>query len=218
MSGVRERLVRLETKGTILRLDRANVSLILPIFWNVRLVNANPAVWMGSWRERAMVTTRRTLGTAGDAPRRPGSTRARRHGAVAVEFAMLLPVLTMSVFATIDFGRAIMVMQLLTHAASVGARAGVLPGNGYDQIKSAVNTSLTSAGITNAPDPTVSVQPFGTSTWTPASSLIDTVKSASPGDAVKVTLSVPYGNVSWISGVFLSSTANLTSGAVMGKE
>ena len=135
-----------------------------------------------------------------------------------VEFALLLPVLIMSVFATIDFGRAIMVMQLLTHASRVGARTGVLPGNGYDQIKSAVNTSLTSAGITSAPDPTVSVQPYGTSTWVAASSSTDLVKTANPGDAIKVSVSVPYGNVSWISGIFLSSTTNLTSGAVMGKE
>jgi len=148
--------------------------------------------------------------------RAPG--RSRRRGAAAVELALVLPVIIAILFAALDLGRAIMVMQLLSHAAQAGVRPGVLPGNGYGQIKSAVGAALTGAGISGAPDPTVAVMAAGTSTWVPASAQADTVKTAGTGDAIKVTVNVPYGNVAWVTGFFMDSKAVLSCTTVMAKE
>src|ERR1700730_11386941 len=73
-----------------------------------------------------------------------------RHGTVAVEFAITAPVLLLVVFGCIDFGRSIMVLDLLSQAARTGCRTGALSGNGKNEINNAVSTSLTGAGITGA--------------------------------------------------------------------
>lgn len=48
------------------------------------------------------------------------------HGAAAVEFALLLPVLLLMVFGIIDFGRALNAQITLTQAAREGARLAAL--------------------------------------------------------------------------------------------
>lgn len=54
--------------------------------------------------------------------RRRAATDSRDRGSVAVEFALLLPLLLLIVFGTIDFGRAINAQITLTQAAREGAR------------------------------------------------------------------------------------------------
>lgn len=58
--------------------------------------------------------------------RRPGASTRRDHGAVAVEFALLLPVLLLLLFGIVDFGRMLNAQLLITQAASEGARLGAL--------------------------------------------------------------------------------------------
>lgn len=57
-------------------------------------------------------------------------TRSRRrhaeHGAVAVEFALILPILFALVFGIIDFGFALAQSASLAHGAREGARIGVV--------------------------------------------------------------------------------------------
>jgi Flp pilus assembly protein TadG len=50
-------------------------------------------------------------------------------GGAAVEMALVLPILLMVLFATIDFGRMYNAQITLTEAARDGARAAVLGGN-----------------------------------------------------------------------------------------
>jgi Flp pilus assembly protein TadG len=54
-----------------------------------------------------------------------GPTRAagEEHGAAVVEFALVVPVLMLLVFAIIDFGRALWTMNVLTSGVREGARA-----------------------------------------------------------------------------------------------
>ena len=51
-----------------------------------------------------------------------GKISDSRGGAAIVEVAMTLPIFFLVVFAIIEFGRAMMVSQLLTNAAREGAR------------------------------------------------------------------------------------------------
>lgn len=50
-------------------------------------------------------------------------------GAAAVEFALVLPLLLLIVFATIDFGRALNAQIVLTQAAREGVRLAALGGS-----------------------------------------------------------------------------------------
>lgn len=138
-----------------------------------------------------------------------------RTGAAAVEFAFVGPILIMIVVASVELGRSVMVLDLLSHAARTGCRAGVLPSNGNGDVATAVNNSLAAAGISGAGTPAIDVLPQGTTTWTSPGD----AGNANTGDAVRVTVSVPYARVSWLGfNWFMSSGAKLSSSVVMCKE
>src|SRR3954463_14275383 len=80
--------------------------------------------------------------------RRP--TRDRRRGTAAVEFALVAPLFVLLVFGMIEYGRMVMVQQLLVNAAREGARVGVLDGSTGTSVTTAVNNYLQPAGITTA--------------------------------------------------------------------
>lgn len=82
----------------------------------------------------------------------------------------------------IEFGRMVMVQQIITNCSREGARVAVLDGAKTDQVESAVNNYLTNASISGG---IVSVSP-------------DPPDSASYGDPVAVTVSVPFDQVSWL--------------------
>lgn len=54
--------------------------------------------------------------------------RLNERGAVAVEFALLLPVVLLILFAIIDFGMMMYGREIVTNAAREGARAGIVQG------------------------------------------------------------------------------------------
>ena len=84
--------------------------------------------------------------------RRHAASDSRDRGSVAVEFALLLPVLLLILFGIIDFGRAISYQITLTQAAREGARVASLGGS-----TSAVTTRAQSAAYPITPVPTVTV-------------------------------------------------------------
>src|SRR5947209_283568 len=71
----------------------------------------------------------------------PTADSNRRWGAAAVEFAIVAPLLVSLVLGLIEFGRVLMVEQILTNAAREGCRTAVLDGS---------TTSDTSSGATMA--------------------------------------------------------------------
>jgi Flp pilus assembly protein TadG len=113
-----------------------------------------------------------------------------------VEFAFVAPVLFMLVFATFEFGRALMTMELITEAARAGCRGyvdqngtywpgAIIAGTTSQQVRNAVINYLTSLGINgesvdvivNQPDPNeVTVQvsvPVNSITWVPNPAFIN---------------------------------------------
>ena len=71
--------------------------------------------------------------------------RARDRGSVAVEFALLLPLLMLLVFGIIDFGRALNAQITLTQAAREGARVAAL-GQPNSAVVSRVGEAATGLG------------------------------------------------------------------------
>jgi Flp pilus assembly protein TadG len=130
----------------------------------------------------------------------------RRLGAAAVEFAIVAPILFLCVvLPTFEFGRGLMVAELVTNAARSGCRVGVLPGISNSTVTSTVSTSLSDQGITGA---TTTITVNGASS---------DVSAATAGDIVKVTVSVPYNSNSWIPGRFLAGL-NISGSQTMRKE
>ena len=128
--------------------------------------------------------------------------RRNRRAAAAVEFAVVAPVFLLLVFGMIEYGRMVMVYQVLTNASREGARVAVLDGATTATVTSQVNSYLTSASISGA---TVTVAPNPPS-------------GAQYGDPVTVTVSIPFSQVSWLPSPMYLGGTTLTTATVMRRE
>jgi Flp pilus assembly protein TadG len=79
--------------------------------------------------------------------------RLNERGAVAAEFALLLPVILLILFGTIEFGMIMYSRELITNASREGARAGIVqvsPKPTAGAITTIATTYLTGTGINPA--------------------------------------------------------------------
>jgi Flp pilus assembly protein TadG len=119
----------------------------------------------------------------------PAPSRAnRRPAAAATEFAFVALVFFIFILGMVEVGRGMMVVHLLTNAARMGCRTGVVEGRTNTDISNAVLNNLSAQGISTE---TVTVQ---------VNDNTAAVSTASPGDEVTVLVSVPTSTVSWIPG------------------
>lgn len=105
------------------------------------------------------------------------------------------------VIGFIEFGRALMVQQVLINASRVGARMASTTGATTSGVQSAVQTYTNGVAV---PGVTVAVSPD------PA--------SATPGTTITVTTTVPFGSVSWMGSPWFLDGKTLTANSQMRKE
>jgi Flp pilus assembly protein TadG len=131
----------------------------------------------------------------------PEPDRTKRQGAAVVEFAVLAPLLFLLVFGMLEYGRLIMVQQIITNASREGCRQAVLEGASSSAIDSFVQSYLSNSSISNAtvgisPDPAV----------------------AGPGDPMTVTVSVNFDDVSWLPTSLYLGGRVLSASSTMRRE
>ena len=119
-----------------------------------------------------------------------------------VEFAVVAPLFFLLVFGMIEFGRMVMVQQVITNASREGARVGVLDGATTSDVTNAVSGYLTSASIQGA---TVTVTPSPPS-------------SAGYGAPVTVAVSVNFNQVSWLPSPMFLGGQTLSATTAMRRE
>lgn len=131
-----------------------------------------------------------------------GARSRRRRGAALVEMALVLPIFFMVVLGIVEFGRAMMVGQLVTNGAREGARLAILDGSSNSQVSTYVKDFL-STSLNIAPgDVTVNI------TVTPAPGNTTSgseVANAQPRDLITVRAEVPFSKVQFIPGKYLAS-------------
>jgi Flp pilus assembly protein TadG len=135
----------------------------------------------------------------------------RQRGAAAVEFAVVAPVFVLLIFGMIEYGRMVMVQQMLTNASREGARRAVLEGASETDVRTVVVNYLSPASIpvTNS-DITIQIGD------PPVAAALS---SAEFGDPIHVSVGVNFGSVSWLpSPMYLSSGTRMTATSVMRKE
>lgn len=133
-------------------------------------------------------------------------TKRNRRGAALVEMAVCLPVLVMIVLGIIEFGRGMMVSELIYDGARVGARQAILASSTNDSVTQSVNTFLQATTV-NAQAATITIA------ITPAAGNPDPanqIASAHTGDVCTVQVQIPYDQVSYIPGTYL--TGKMLSG------
>ncbi|MCA9148955.1 MAG: pilus assembly protein [Planctomycetales bacterium] len=83
--------------------------------------------------------------------------KTRRNGLAVVEFAVMLPILTLIVFATIEATSMIFLQQSLEIAAYEGTRASLVPDATESEVSDIVDEILNARGVQSA---TVTVDPL----------------------------------------------------------
>lgn len=134
--------------------------------------------------------------------------RTQRKGATAVEFAVIAPILMLFIFGIIEFGRGMMVLQLLNSAAREGARDAALSGTSTSDITSTVHTRLEAEGI--SPEQ-ITVRTFLNGTE-------GEIAGATTGDTVRVEVSLDYNNVSYLPSSWFLDGAILEGKLAMRRE
>jgi Flp pilus assembly protein TadG len=132
---------------------------------------------------------------------RKGVPGAARRGAAAVEFALVAPLLFLLILGMVEFGRMLMVQQILTNGAREGARKAVLPGVSDSQVNQTIDDYLSGAGISGF-----------------SRSVSPSASSAAEGSPITVVVSVPYQNVTWIPVPAFLGNRTLTAQVIMRKE
>ncbi|MCA9099536.1 MAG: pilus assembly protein [Pirellulales bacterium] len=121
-----------------------------------------------------------------------------------MEFALIAPVLFLLAFGIIEFGRMVMVQQVLTNASREGARMAILDGATTSEVYTAVDTYLDSAAVSSS---------GATRTVSPALPTSDDYVGA-----ITVTVSVPFDQVSWLPSPLFLGGKTLTATSVMRRE
>jgi Flp pilus assembly protein TadG len=113
-----------------------------------------------------------------------------------------------------EFGRALMVMNLVTNAAREGARMAVIDGCTNSEVTTSINSFLTqSLGQPgSAATTTITVAP---ATGNPDP--LNQVGNATTRDLITVKVQIPYNSVALISGKYLAGK-NLTGISSMRHE
>ena len=132
-----------------------------------------------------------------------GTSRMKRRGASAVEFAVVAPVLFLMIFGMIEYGRLIMVQQIITNASREGAREAVLDGATSTSVTDQVRIYLQGTSI----DPNDVAVAFNVAPQT-----------ATAGNPVTVTLTIDFNQVSWLPGQWFLSNTTMRAQTTMRRE
>jgi len=125
---------------------------------------------------------------------------ASRQGTALVEMAFVLPIFMAVTLGIVEFGRAMMIGQLITNASREGARLGIIDGSTNADVRDSIEDFLNQAAGISSNDLTITI------TVDPASGNPDPgdeVGNALPRDLVTVHVSVPFDKVSYITGNYL---------------
>ena len=127
--------------------------------------------------------------------RRRASHRRLRQGGVAVEFALIFPIVMTFFLVNIFFIQFFLLRNTANNAAYVAARRGIVLNSTEEESRN------DAARILN----TINAKEVGFS-------LVDS------GDQVTVTIEIPVGTNTWVSGVFIPQNMMIRESCVLSKN
>jgi Flp pilus assembly protein TadG len=136
----------------------------------------------------------------------PRRKRPARPAVAAVEFAVLLPILTILLLGMFELSRVLLVKESLSNAAQQAARTATRPNTKNSDVTQEVTDVLSAAGITSS---TVTIQ---------VNDVTADVSTATRYDKVSVRVSVPVSQVFWVSTIFVSGSTVESETVVMMRQ
>lgn len=129
--------------------------------------------------------------------RQPGH---RRRGAAMVEMAVCFPIFMLMLLGIIEFGRALMVSQLLTSAAREAGRSAIVDGATEAGIEAETKNLVVSTAGCQESDVTVDIVVTSVATGNEVADLED----AEQRDLIQIDITVPFNAISYSGGRFLT--------------
>jgi Flp pilus assembly protein TadG len=126
-----------------------------------------------------------------------------------VEFAIVLPIFILAIIGIIEFGRAVMVQQILVNAAREGARRAIIPGATNDEVTTLVDNYLVNASL-GAPGRQIGILDEN-------DGALD-LAEANSHDLIQVVVAVPYNEVGFRISTFFDESATFGATVQMRKE
>lgn len=146
-------------------------------------------------------------------PQTPGSHQPRR-GAALVEAALVLPVFFMAIVGIVEFGRGMMVTQLVTNTARETARQAILDGSTNASVTNFAKTSLAGAASAETADITVNISVAPATGSAASGNQLNTTEAY---DLITVEVAIPYDKISFFTGKYLGGKT-LSASATMRHE
>jgi hypothetical protein len=114
----------------------------------------------------------------------------------------------MIIVAIVEFGRAMMVLETLTHISREGARRGALSWTSTATIEAHVQSLLTGSDL---PIDDAQIDVYVNNSETEAANAVS-------GDQIRVKVTLPYSSISWLPFTGMLSSTNLAGAATMRRE
>src|SRR5262249_20780754 len=139
----------------------------------------------------------------GPTPRR---ARVTRWGTSAVEFAVIAPILLFTIIGIIEVARAFMVTEMLSSAARVGCRTGIVPGRSTSDITTAVTNHLSGMGLATE---SITVE---------VNDVVANPSTAADYSEITVIVTIPVVDISWLPSIHYLMGTNLSAQYTLAKE
>lgn len=123
----------------------------------------------------------------------------------------MAPVFFLFVLGIIEYGRMVMVYQMLTNSSRMGARMAVLEGTTEQDVSDAISSHLNSLGVSGE---TVTVTAWDQQDPPQTINLSDAVT----GDTVEVSVSITFDQVSWLPSPMFLGGKELSASTQMRRE
>jgi hypothetical protein len=166
-----------------------------------KLANMTSVV-AGGWQAGQTVPSLRPTTEKLEKPCR--SYRRNRRAASAVEFALIAPVFFLLILGMVEYGRMVMIQQVITNASREGARQAVLDGATTEGVQELVADYLELGQVASA-SAVVTVSP-------------NPPTDAEFGDPITVTVAIPFDEVSWLPSPMYLGGQTMRATTVMRRE
>ncbi len=131
-----------------------------------------------------------------------------------MEAALVLPVFFIAIIGIVEFGRGMMVSQVVTNTAREAARQAILDGSDNVTITKFAEDTLAGATGATASDVTVNIALFPRAG---SAAVGNSLATAEADDLVEIEVSIPYDAISYSTGRYLGGRS-LSAKATMRHE
>ena len=147
-----------------------------------------------------------------------GASRRTRSAVAAVEMAFVVPILALIAVGMFELSRGVMVREILTGAARMGCRTGIIHQYGNSNIINDATTAMQNSGFDTTLFNPPTLGAINITVIDPSGNSLPDALDAPPGSMVSVQVVIPTSSVNWVTSYFLTGNMLESNTMVMMKQ